>query len=477
MVDELSRRIAARYGEYGVERTTPLIIAVSGGVDSVVATHLTVRAGFTNVVLLWVNHNLRGAHAAADERRVVYDLGCRFGLLVESAEVEVGTIQRCAQEGGGVELAARHARYRAFEHTADRLRRTTIVLAHHRDDQVENLLIRMVGGHHAHERLLIPPERWGGGGKVRYIRPLLSTTRAEIASFARAQGIHWVEDASNADPTFRRNAIRAEIVPSLRRVTPAVETNLLTFAHSVEQLHTALEHLIPPSAWGSYDESASCWRVARAQIAPLPPIAQEIVLRRAVYRLSFSKRVQGAFITHAVARLGEYSVEEHSSRELASGGDVVIATENTAVVVKRRIVVEGQSGYLLVLSGPVSVSMGELSLVLRVESGMDRVAGCFSSGVVEEPVVARDARGGDRMAYRGRSLPPAGVARIIFDRSPPDTPPLVVEDRFGVVCYIWSTGDVAWRDGAEGCDESVPTPGAKRLVFQMQGKSSDAEQQ
>jgi tRNA(Ile)-lysidine synthase len=178
-------------------------VAVSGGPDSVSLLHALVELAplwDVSLAVAHLNHQLRGGESDEDERFVA-DLAARLGLPFYRASADV------AAADDNLEQAGRVAR-RAFfaELPADR-----VALGHTRDDQAETVLFRLLRGSGLSGLAGIYPVN------VRYVRPLIDATRAEVVEFLRARGIQWREDSSNLDPRFARNRIRASLLPQLAR--------------------------------------------------------------------------------------------------------------------------------------------------------------------------------------------------------------------------------------------------------------------
>ena len=180
-----------------------VIVAVSGGPDSVCLLHVLRELKIRVVGIAHVNHQLRGADSDEDERLVAAmarEMGLPFYPMVADCTV------------GNLEQTARRAR-RAFFHDlirqghADR-----VALGHTRDDQAETVLFRMLRGSGLAGLAGILPMTAEG-----LIRPLLGVTRGEVETFLRGRGIPWREDASNLELRFARNRIRHELLPRLKQ--------------------------------------------------------------------------------------------------------------------------------------------------------------------------------------------------------------------------------------------------------------------
>ena len=233
------------------------LIGVSGGRDSVVLLHALHALGFTKVIVCHVNHRLRGRASSADAA-FVQRLAKRLGYACHTEAVDVKTLAQ--QHKQSIETAARHARHAVFARIAREQRCTRLILAHHAEDQAETVLMRVLRGTGigglagmASETSLSVPN-----GKrtttLQLLRPLLHVRRADIDAYAAEHRLKFREDASNADTTLTRNALRhaalpmltellgRDSVPMLVRLARVAEREDAFMASVVEQLIT--EHAL-----------------------------------------------------------------------------------------------------------------------------------------------------------------------------------------------------------------------------------------
>ncbi|MDR1149309.1 MAG: tRNA lysidine(34) synthetase TilS [Spirochaetaceae bacterium] len=200
-----------------VEEGSVLLAAVSGGADStaLLAALAALRGeGGFRLNALHVNHSLRGGESRADADAVTalcggLDVPCR---VVTAAE---GLIEREARRTGrGIEAAARDFRHARLREEADRLGACFILVAHTRDDMLENVLLRILRGS-GPAGLAAMPERNG-----RLLRPLITVNRAGIMDYLLKRGLLWREDSSNNDERYLRNRIRRRLAPLLDEYFP-----------------------------------------------------------------------------------------------------------------------------------------------------------------------------------------------------------------------------------------------------------------
>lgn len=195
-----------------------VLVAVSGGADSLALLHLLVREQaalqLREVAAAHIHHGLRGEEADRDEQVVrAFCDACGVCLFVCHADVAAEARRR----GGGVEEAGRAVRYAFLERTAAENGFDRIATAHTLTDAMETVLLHMARGTGLGGLTGIPPVRG------RIIRPLLAVTRAEVEAYDAAAGIAFVTDSTNADVTFARNRVRGDVLPALYQLNPRVD--------------------------------------------------------------------------------------------------------------------------------------------------------------------------------------------------------------------------------------------------------------
>jgi len=190
------------------------LIAVSGGRDSVALLHWLTSAGWKRLVVIHLNHGLRGRSSDADAK-FVRNLAAKLGLRCEVRKVDVA---RFAERGKlSVETAGREARRAFFAAMAKRHRCRFLFTAHHADDQAETVLHRLCRG-----ASLRGASGMRGAAEtipgLTTLRPLLEVTRAEIDDYVARHRLRFRDDASNASSAHTRNRVRRELLPLMSKV-------------------------------------------------------------------------------------------------------------------------------------------------------------------------------------------------------------------------------------------------------------------
>ncbi len=215
-------------------RRSNYLLAVSGGLDSVVLAHLmrTVNAKCT---IAHVNFQLRGAESIRDENFVkAYAEQLQFEFKL--THFDTATYAETHKQG--IQAAARDLRYQWFETLMTEFEKANqqeliLLTAHHADDQVETVLMQLFRGTGLHGLTGMPNRR---KDTLNLARPLLIFTKEEIKQYADENGLTYVEDSSNEKDDYTRNMIRHKIVPQMQEIYPSAKDNVLS---TVEKLKEA----------------------------------------------------------------------------------------------------------------------------------------------------------------------------------------------------------------------------------------------
>lgn len=209
-----------------VDPDQPLVLAVSGGVDSMVLLHGMAQAAPERVAVVATFDHGTGP-AASGAVRLVERAACAYGFAVvagTSAAVE------------RTEAAWRRARWGFLRRVAAE-RGASVATAHTRDDQIETVVMRVMrdAGARGLAGLDIDSD---------VVRPLLTVERAVVRAYARACGLEWVEDPSNASRAFLRNRVRLELLPAVRAARPDFENEMWEIGAAAGRWRREVEKLV-----------------------------------------------------------------------------------------------------------------------------------------------------------------------------------------------------------------------------------------
>ena len=212
-----------------IEKTFPsllknkFIVAVSGGVDSIVLLHLC-RNLKLNFVIAHCNFKLRGKESDDDEL-FVKNLAARYKIKFYSNSFNTKELSNSSNKS--VQMIARDLRYSWFNKLSEDLAINYIITAHHIDDSIETFLINLSRGAGINGFLGIPEVN----NKIN--RPLLAFTKDQLKSYALENKILFREDSSNKKKDYMRNQIRLEVIPKLKKINPYL---LESFPKTIKKL-------------------------------------------------------------------------------------------------------------------------------------------------------------------------------------------------------------------------------------------------
>lgn len=201
-----------------VAKKDRLLLAVSGGLDSVVLTDLSARSG-VDFGIVHANFQLRGAESDRDEA-FVHKLAMKYDKAYFIKKFD--TAHFAESEKLSIQVAARNLRYGWFKTflEKDPASYQFLVTAHHLDDNIETMLMHFFRGTGI-SGLSGMPEKNAG-----LIRPLLSFSKNQLREYAASQNLDWVEDSSNDTDDYTRNYFRNQLIPALTTVFPGIHQNM-----------------------------------------------------------------------------------------------------------------------------------------------------------------------------------------------------------------------------------------------------------
>lgn len=197
-------------------KTDKLLVAFSGGVDSVVLTDLLYKAGY-NIELAHCNFQLRGQEAKDDTKfceNYAKSINAPFHIIY------FDTKTYAAQQKLSIQMAARELRYNWFNELKTKHHFDYILTAHHANDNAETLFVNLIRGTGIKGLQGIPEKQ------NDMIRPLLFAKKDEIIHYAKINNLTFREDSSNQEIKYKRNFIRHEIIPQLKTLNPSIEETL-----------------------------------------------------------------------------------------------------------------------------------------------------------------------------------------------------------------------------------------------------------
>lgn len=256
-----------------------VVVGASGGVDSTVLLHVLEALGVPCVVA-HVNHHTRGEASQADAAFVA-QLAERFGWAFEKLHLKAEELKRGAQGFQGEAHKARQAWFESLRHAH---RAHAVLTAHHADDQSETWLLQAM--RNANPLSLCGMLPWDG----RRLKPLLQVPKRELEAYAKAHGLAWREDASNAERTYRRNRVRHDLLPALEAAEPGVSKHFRELATRMADLNAAVQATLQRIRTEA-EVQPGLWDVEALHAAPLGRETLRHALREAGWPQRHAARV------------------------------------------------------------------------------------------------------------------------------------------------------------------------------------------
>ena len=219
-------------------------LAISGGLDSVVLLDTVCKAvqeSSDRSTEIWVFHIHHGLQKPADQWLEF----CEKLAKKYRVHFDFRLLHFADQSQGNIEARARAERYEALTDLCVEHGIEDLLLAHHQNDQAETVLLQLLRGSGVAGLSGMPLHRnsTGDSHSITLWRPLLNQSRAELEVYAKERKLKWVEDPSNQNTRYRRNAIRKDIIPKLEKIQPGATANLARSADLLAQSQTLLDRL------------------------------------------------------------------------------------------------------------------------------------------------------------------------------------------------------------------------------------------
>jgi tRNA(Ile)-lysidine synthase len=301
-----------------------VLIGVSGGADSMALLRALIQlkadiGGAGQLFVGHVNHQLRGDESQADEAWLRNECErLEVTLVVE----RVDTVQQAANDGDGVEAAAREGRYRALTTMAEAAGARYVAVAHTRDDQVETVLHRLLRGTGLRGLAGMPPSR-GLSPSVTLVRPLLACSRSDVLEYLASIGQSHRQDATNEAVRFTRNRLRHELLPELRRTYNAdVDEALLRVAELAGEAQAAIEELAANLLTACHARLSDGW----LELQTGPMVGQPELLACEAFRLAWREAgfPEQAMTREWWRRLAQFAQSAEAAGALNLPGNIIV---------------------------------------------------------------------------------------------------------------------------------------------------------
>lgn len=239
-----------------------IILAVSGGVDSMVMLDLFQRME-EEFVVAHCNFHLRGAESDGEEAFLSDHCGERG---IELYVKHFDTREYATLTGMSVEMAARRLRYDWFSELLDELSFQYVATAHHQDDLIETMLVNLSRGTGIRGLTGIQPKNG------RIVRPLLFVNREQILAYAANHHISYKNDSSNDELLYQRNVIRHQIIPLFEEINPAFRKNAVRTASILKETERIYQQKLDEIRQMVMEQSGINYLFSIEKLKPLQPL-------------------------------------------------------------------------------------------------------------------------------------------------------------------------------------------------------------
>jgi tRNA(Ile)-lysidine synthase len=296
------------------DHNSRILAAVSGGMDSVVMSHLFKSAGF-NFSIAHCNFQLRGNEALSDQ---AFCSSLADRLQAPFHTINFDTAGYAASHKISIQMAARQLRYQWFEQLRQQSGYDVVALAHHQNDAIETILLNLTRGTGIAGVHGILPKN----GTL--VRPLLFLSRDEIKQIAEQNNLAYAEDSSNTSVKYARNKIRLEVIPKLKALNPALEQTFEKNLERFRELETLLDENVSLLRQKLFAIVGDEVHIPIAGIKELRPL--RLLLFKLLQEYGFNETTIGDIIA---------SLDKHAGRRFESGAYTLITGREYWMIVKK----------------------------------------------------------------------------------------------------------------------------------------------
>lgn len=415
---------------------THFILAVSGGIDSMVLTDLCARCGM-DFALAHCNFRLRGADSEGDEQ-FVSDIAKK--LNKKNYITHFDTICYVNKYKVSVQMAARELRYAWFAEIMRKNNIETLVTAHHADDNLETFMINLSRGSGIDGLTGIPEKT------DTIARPLLAFSREQIQAYAHDEKIHWREDSSNANTKYLRNNIRHQILPQLKALNPNFLDNFQKTQDYLMQTAAIADDHIRQLKVAIFEKEQQMIRIPVAALSDLKPLQGYLYGLFNEYGFTEWNDVE-----NLVTAMSGKEVRSESHR-LVKDRDFLLLTEMTSTENRSYQIPENQVG----IDKPVTMNITKVDAIGETGNHILYVA----KNALKYPLTLRKWKKGDYFCPFGMK----GTKKLskFFKDEKMD---VIAKENQWLLC---SDGAIVWVIGKRGDERfKVPESTAEIVKFEL----------
>jgi len=448
----LIRKLQSAVCRYEMNTGVLVIVALSGGADSMALLNALLEIGIGNVTAAHINHNLRGAESLRDEEFVRRECA-RLNIPLSVFSEDVLAISH--QSGEGVEETGRRIRYGRLAELAASCC-GVIATAHTASDSVETVLLHMIRGCGTRGLGGIPPvRRLEGDSPVEVIRPLILCTRAEVEAYCTAREIPFVQDSTNKDTAYARNRLRHRIIPEMTVINPRATDAILRMAQQSAELTSMLDeqskHLLKSAEmsdnYGGY--------VAEALSALSAPMQRHVLAYAAARdggHICDSHQIE--LMQEILANGGSVTLRRNVSARCSQGRFRISKTESRAISNETEVIPGKNCAFYQKKLTANILSLSEYENRIKIHKNL--LKNSFSYDNIEGKLIARAKTPGDFYRPVGRGVSKTLKKMFCEAKLPPEqrsSIPVLCDEKGIVLVYGF------------GCDERAKVTAETKQVL------------
>ena len=366
-----------------ITNNTTILVALSGGADSMVLLHLLLKSGY-NCIAAHCNFSLRGIESDEDEQFVrktceQWNIECftkKFDTYIYAKENKIS-----------IEMAARDLRYEWFYELADKLNIDFIATGHHGDDSVETFLLNLVRGTGLRGLTGISPQ------KDKLIRPLLFATSDEIKAYCAENKITYRTDSTNDDTKFVRNKIRHKLIPLFKEINPSFFRTMHNNMEYLKEVSYLYENEIEKVKKKIVSEDGDMLLISKQKL-------QDYSLKNSfLFELLREKGFSGTMIDNIIDSMEKISGKQFTTetcRLIVDRDNLILTTLKKSD--SKTYYIESDNS---LIDTPIQLKLKIFERTTDFIISKDPKIACFDADLLKFPLTIRHPQAGDRFKPLG----------------------------------------------------------------------------
>ena len=364
-----------------VENGDRIVVGFSGGPDSVFLVEMLLKLREKidfDIVLVHVNHLLRGEEAQRDEDFSI-NYGKSKGLEVFARKIDITSLGK--EKGLSLEEAGREARYSFYKEVLEKSNSNKIALAHNKDDQIETFMFRLTRGTGLSGLEGIATKR------DRYIRPISEIYKSEIVNYLDENNISYCIDSTNLENEFTRNSIRIDLIPFIeKRYNPKFKDKIFSLIEEIRDINIFIEKEIEQF---SYNETINI-----ESILKFPKSIRGKILSKYLYKY-------GLEVNRKKISLIESILEKGGSQEISLDSQYILKKEYNILKIQKINLIKNNIEEVT-FTIPNKIKYGDYIIEAEYVERGEQNKNCFYTNLkLGDTLIVRGRKDGDKIIPTG----------------------------------------------------------------------------